>query len=194
MKTLIVDSVEVRTDKNGNDFNVLEISTPCYVYTTNSKGVKTAIKQKPRTVRGITGWLESNLESLKGKPDYEATLEEGDEIQGDIVTRKVVPYFIADRDGTAKDKQGPVKKAGKTGRMVDTASVVVFADTDDQESFDVAAAVAFKRKGHTIAEQSAVQALAISKTTEDPAKVDEDEDDDEIEEVAPKAKQASKAR
>ena len=167
MKTLIITAEVTKKDKNNKDFKVLEISTPGTVYTRNAQGQMTAVKQKPETVGGVTGWLESNLPSLKGKPDFEATLSLAEEVAGTIVARKVVPYFIADRDD-AKVK-GTVTKEGKTGRMVDSSRVVVFGNTEDEEAFELAIAQAFKRKGHTLAIATAQQAVVIAETPVDTA-------------------------
>lgn len=166
MKTLQVTKREVRkSDANGKNYAVLTLSTPNQVFA-KVRGEEKLIATKPEVIRGITGFEQSNLPSLNDEPDFEWTLQQGDEVVGDRVTRKVEPYFIADAPKTPKDKQGPDKQDGKTGRIVNVATVAVFADTDDEKGFEIAVVNAFKRKGHTIVEAAATPSATPAVSTE----------------------------
>lgn len=164
MKILNVTAREIKVSaSNGKSYAVIQLSTPASTMV-DINGTMTRVKLKPESVRGITGFEVSNLPSLKDQPDYEWTLEVGEVVQGDRVTRKVEPYFIP--DSTMSDKsgnpvaKGPVVKDGKTGRMVDTATCAVLADTDDKEGFEIAILNAFKRKNHKLAAPTVAQVAA----------------------------------
>lgn len=164
MKVLQVTAREIKVSAaNGKNYAVIQLSTPASTLA-NINGEMVRVKLKPEAVRGITGFEQSNLPSLKDAPDYEFTLELGEIVQGDRVTRKVEVYFIPDASD-AKTK-GTTVRDGKTGRMVDTATVAVLADTDDAQGFEIAIANAFKRKGHKLAVQTAAQAATPALTPE----------------------------
>jgi hypothetical protein len=175
MKTIIVTARKEKKDKNQKNMAILEISTPSTVFAPNAEGIKTALKQKPQSIGGVTGWEESYLPSLKGKPDFEYTLEEGEEYVGDIVTRNVTDLkgkrvFIADGEG--QKNAGPDKKDGKTGRFVDTMRVAVFANSEDESAFEIEVARSFKRKGYLIVDKTKQQALVMNETPVDVELVD----------------------
>jgi hypothetical protein len=177
-----------RIEKENNDkrkYAVIEVSTPSTFYTRNSAtGEDEAMNQQPQTVGGIVGFEESYLLSLKGKPDYTFTMKDGEKYLGDIVARNVEPYFIADATGDRKPKQaGPDTKKidGKnvTGRMVNSAKVLVLGNTDEVESFELAVVRAFAQKGYKLLNRSKAQNEILKAegvaSDEETAKVKEEE-------------------
>jgi len=125
------ESTEPLVDKNGKKYCIVEFSTPDTTYIRNAKGQMAAVKKPQVSVGGYTAWEISNLESLKGKSDFGWGLELGEEVQGHIIKRAVEPYKVGER-------------------MVSTASVVSFADTADEQGFELDVQAQFRRKRHTL--------------------------------------------
>lgn len=181
-KHIVVTDREEKTNKDDRKYAIIEVATPSTFYTLNSAtGDMEAFNQQPLTVGGIVGFEESYLLSLKGKPDYTWTMQDGQKYLGDVVSRAVEPYFIADAKNVTTPGPDVKKIDGKnvTGRMVNSAKVLVLGNTDEQESFELAVVRAFAQKGYkllnrTKAQNEILKAEGIASESET-AKVKEEE-------------------
>jgi len=128
MKLLKVISAEVgRKDKNQRPYTYLRVET---IGTTNlfiDGEMREVFTPKKQT--GFTAYPVSYLPD--GSPQFGHDLKKGEYASGDIVTRRVVPYMIGERE-------------------VCTASIPVFGDTEDVLGFEIEIERAFKRFGYTL--------------------------------------------
>ena len=137
---LKVNSIEIREDKKGNPYKFIEVANYPHKLMLGPDGTQVKVRQMARTI-GITAWDKREVTMEDGtKYDFKAdpsfALEDKESFAGDIVTRKVPAYDIADDNGEV--------------RTVDTYSCVVFGDTDDKPGFEAAISKEFKRRDHDL--------------------------------------------
>lgn len=129
MSLLTVSNVsEVKSDKNGKDYKVVEFSTP---NTKDVNGLK--VRVQPKT-SSKTFWEESYLDN---KMQFGYDFIKGDLVEGNVVTREVAEYEI--------------QVSNEEVRQVTSYTAVVFGDTFDP-SFEIEIQKAFKAAGHEISE------------------------------------------
>jgi len=141
MKTLKVINTEIKTDKNGREYNLVSVETPSKVATLSATGEKIAVKVKNRA-SAFTAYKESYLND---KPEFGWDLVKGDHIAGNLETRQVLPYDIEGTDGTIRE--------------ANSYTAIVLGDTDSP-SFAIEVAKAFKAADKTIVVEETANAIA----------------------------------
>jgi len=171
-RLLIVTGIsDEKTDKNGMPYVTVSVSQPSRKRITDeATGESYIVKTKARStafnawkhsyleVAGIAKDLGKEIEALKpneyadAKPDFAYTLEEGDRVEGDIITREVEPYSIVNEE-TGEERE------------VDTYSCAVLGNTSDA-SFKNLIKQTFNRNGHEVLEGAVDDAVIATKTRE----------------------------
>mgnify|MGYP001572734633 CR=1 FL=1 len=84
----------LQQDKRAKDFKIINLETATHSYVPDSETGEMIKVRVPRLSGTITRWKESYLDN---KMEYMYDAIEGEQVPGDIVTRKVHPYDIDDK-------------------------------------------------------------------------------------------------
>jgi hypothetical protein len=140
MDILTVVSTEQAKDKNQRAFSRLRVTSPPHKMVRDPEtGTLQKVYSKPKIIT-LIAYPVSYLPN--GEPQFGHDLSAGDKIEGRIVTRKVAPYKIGDRE-------------------VHTASVVVAGNTEDIEEFSIEIDRAFRCSGFRLMTRGLQELLDI---------------------------------
>lgn len=144
MKTLTVSAIEEKVSEevakkrgNGGRYKVISFKGPEMILGVDELG-KQHIFHIPSKVTSQTIWVDSPIPG-RDLPDYGHDFDIGQKVPGAIVTREVMPYFIPSANGNIVHK-------GVKGRMVTTASVIVFGVSDETEDWRMEVDKAFRSR------------------------------------------------
>jgi len=157
---LKVTAVEEKLDKNGIPFKRITVATAekkrvqdeftLEVSTVSVKARKTSFNSFKHNYIELSQLSKEkqveiakiDVAELEGiEPDFGWNLEVGDKTEGSIVSRKVTPYDIIDRD------------SGEVLRSVDYYTAAVLGDVNDKESFEQTIKQTFKGNGHPLQDE-----------------------------------------
>ena len=152
-KLLTVTGVEEKKDKNGLNYKTISVSTASerdVVDEETGEVFKVPVKSKKssfnvfehnylelsalRDELGVAKFKDIPKERLSEiAPDFGYQLEIGKKVEGDIITRRVVPYSIEREDGKTQ--------------IANTYTCVVLGNTTE-EDFDISIEKEFTRRNH----------------------------------------------
>lgn len=156
MKFLKVTNVsEVKEDKNDVAYKTLRAKAEAFFMIHDPETNKMERVLNPAAKEtAFNQWEKSYDSKLNGAPDAAYEAKVGSRLAGTIVTRKVPSYEITDSDS------GEVK-------TVDSYTTAVFGDTSEEEAFEIATLATFKRNGHEIDGEAAVNINLEAVATEE---------------------------
>lgn len=144
-------------DKNAKEYKTIQVETPSVARLDTDLGER-IVRVKNKT-SAFNAWKVSNLQSMKGQPDFGYDFVVGDTIAGSIVKREVkttmrnVDKKIIGFSDTYKiEVDGRVTEAS-------TYSCIVLGDTSDEASYSQAIYDAFWSANHPLADDKRVTSL-----------------------------------
>ena len=146
---LKINTVEIRQDKNGDDYKFMGISTFPTALKMGPDGKMMTVKVDLKSTSSNSwGAREINGSKFKADPSYH--YETGDTVLGQIVTRNVDPYKIDNPDGSSRE--------------VSQYTCAVFGDDEDAAGYEAKIKSVFARNGFDL-EQGTAPSLPTTQNT-----------------------------